>query len=133
MRVDASVSTSLPVAPAPGGARAVDSGRQEASLLAKAPVVQTQSVVNLATPVDETLARSGSAQEELTQAAEIMQSKVRLSAPELNFSVDEESGRMVIKVTDTATNELIRQIPSEEALKLNKELDRLGTLLNNTI
>ena len=43
----------------------------------------------------------------------------------LNFQLDEESGITVIKVYDATTQEIIRQIPSEEmvslAQKLNKE------------
>jgi flagellar protein FlaG len=47
----------------------------------------------------------------------------------LAFSVDEESGRLVVKVTDDETKEVIRQIPSEEALELAKALDKLKGLL----
>jgi flagellar protein FlaG len=47
----------------------------------------------------------------------------------LSFSVDEESGRLVVKVTDDETKEVIRQLPSEEALALAKALDKLKGLL----
>ncbi|GHU10685.1 hypothetical protein FACS1894185_2610 [Betaproteobacteria bacterium] len=47
----------------------------------------------------------------------------------LGFSVDEESGRLVVKVTDNETKEVIRQMPSEEALALAKALDKLKGLL----
>jgi uncharacterized FlaG/YvyC family protein len=40
----------------------------------------------------------------------------------LQFSVDEESGRTVIKVVDSETNQLIRQIPPEEVLVLARNL-----------
>jgi flagellar protein FlaG len=46
----------------------------------------------------------------------------------LNFSVDEESGELVIKVTDNDTGDVIRQIPSEDALKLAQALDTLKGL-----
>lgn len=36
----------------------------------------------------------------------------------LSFSVDKDSGQTVVKVYDVQTNELIRQIPSDESLKL---------------
>lgn len=46
----------------------------------------------------------------------------------LAFSVDEPSGRTVIRVVDTATGDTIRQIPSEEALELSAHLkSMLGT------
>lgn len=47
----------------------------------------------------------------------------------LSFAVDEESGTMVMKVTDRATGELIRQLPSEEALRLAERLDEMRSLL----
>jgi len=37
---------------------------------------------------------------------------------QLNFSIDEVSEQMVIKVFNASSGELVRQIPSEEALKL---------------
>ena len=42
---------------------------------------------------------------------------------ELNFSIDENSGRTVIKVIDAETNQTIRQIPSEEILELASHLE----------
>ncbi|MDR0672678.1 MAG: flagellar protein FlaG [Zoogloeaceae bacterium] len=46
----------------------------------------------------------------------------------LDFSVDEESGELVVKVTDNETGDVIRQIPSEDALKLAQALDTLNGL-----
>lgn len=37
---------------------------------------------------------------------------------ELKFSVDEESGRVVVKVINAKDGEMIRQIPAEEILQL---------------
>lgn len=48
--------------------------------------------------------------------------------PELNFSVDEGTGVRIIKVVDTASREVIRQIPSEEAVQLAQALDKLQGL-----
>ncbi|MFY0665856.1 MAG: flagellar protein FlaG [Natronospirillum sp.] len=42
----------------------------------------------------------------------------------LNFSLDEESGITVISVYDATTQELIRQIPSEEAVSLAQKLNQ---------
>lgn len=70
--------------------------------------------------------------DEMKRASEELQRRISAMAPELQFSVDHDSGRTIIKVTDPSTNELIRQIPAEEVLQLNKELDRLqGLLLNH--
>ena len=42
---------------------------------------------------------------------------------ELQFAVDKDSGRTVIKVMDIDTKEMIRQIPSEEVLKFARMLE----------
>ena len=41
---------------------------------------------------------------------------------ELQFSVDEDSGDTVIKVIDKETDEIVRQIPSEEIMELRRRL-----------
>lgn len=41
---------------------------------------------------------------------------------DLEFSVDHGSGEMVIKVIDRETDEVVRQLPPEEVLKLRKRL-----------
>lgn len=51
----------------------------------------------------------------------------------LNFSVDESSDRPVVKVTDTESGEVIRQIPSEEVLKLSERLRNLQSDLGNAV
>ena len=42
---------------------------------------------------------------------------------ELQFSVDKESGNFVIKVFDSESDALIRQIPNEEAMKFARMLN----------
>lgn len=44
----------------------------------------------------------------------------------LNFSIDESSGQTVIKVIDSESDEVIRQIPSEEMLALARRLNELN-------
>ena len=46
-----------------------------------------------------------------------------------SFSLDDSTGRVVVKVTDSTSGEVIRQIPSEEALRLAERLDEARSLL----
>jgi len=48
---------------------------------------------------------------------------------DINFSVDEKSGRNVISVYEKGSDTLIRQLPSKEALKLLDNLEQLKGLL----
>ena len=41
----------------------------------------------------------------------------------VHFSVDEDSGQTVVRVIDRETDELIRQIPSEEILNIARSLE----------
>lgn len=41
---------------------------------------------------------------------------------ELEFSVDEDSGRTIIKVVDSVTGDVIRQLPPEELLAAAKSI-----------
>jgi flagellar protein FlaG len=60
--------------------------------------------------------------EELSKAAERLNGLAQSIRRELRFSVDDDSGRTVIRVVDSETNELIRQIPSEDVLALISQM-----------
>jgi len=47
----------------------------------------------------------------------------------LQFSIDEDTGKTVVKVVDLTTQEVIKQIPTEEAIAIAKALDKLRGLL----
>lgn len=63
--------------------------------------------------------------EAVAAVAAQIDSYLRSHRRELQFSIDSESGETVISVRDVNTGELIRQIPSEEALRLSQALDSL--------
>ena len=49
----------------------------------------------------------------------------------LAFSVDESTGKRIIKVVDMETEEVVRQIPLKETLRLmGKMREVIGTLLD---
>lgn len=47
---------------------------------------------------------------------------VQAQRTNLNFSFNDDSNRSIVKVTDSDTGELIRQIPSEEVLALSDRI-----------
>lgn len=47
----------------------------------------------------------------------------------LQFTVDKESGKTVVKVIDQDTNQVVRQFPSEEMLAISHALTRIEGLL----
>lgn len=66
---------------------------------------------------------------EVQKALEEVEKAVAPMAQSLQFSLDKDSGKTVVKVMDTDTNEVIRQIPSEEVLAISKAVDKLKGLL----
>ena len=54
---------------------------------------------------------------------------VRELQRELRFSIDEDSGDTVIKVIDKETDEVLRQIPSEELMALRRRLEEAAGVI----
>jgi flagellar protein FlaG len=68
--------------------------------------------------------------DEIKQAVQDINKSMRSLSQGLEFTVDTDSERPVVKVVDMETRELIRQIPSAEALDFAKTLDQvLGKLI----
>lgn len=61
-------------------------------------------------------------QETTAAVAQQLESYLRSVGRSVQFSIDSASGRTVVSVRDAATGEVIRQIPSEEALRLAQAL-----------
>ena len=93
---------------------------------------QTATVTSVAVSAptaSEDSPKSQGGLEKLRSAVEKIQEFVSSTASDIEFSVDEESGQTIVKVVDRETDEVIRQIPSQEMLDLAKALDRLQGLL----
>ncbi len=56
-------------------------------------------------------------------AVEKLNTQIQSLQRDLSFSIDEDSGRTVVRVIDSETKEVVRQIPSEEVLKLAQQLE----------
>lgn len=65
----------------------------------------------------------------LESAVSAIQEFVSATQRQLDFSIDDDTGQVVVKVIARQTGEVIRQIPSEAALKLAQNLSDAGSLL----
>lgn len=70
-------------------------------------------------------------QEAVAAAVQSANAYVQSVSSSLQFSLDEDSGRTVVKMVDTETKEVLRQFPSEEMLSISKSIDRMQGLLIN--
>lgn len=66
---------------------------------------------------------------ELDKAVKDIQDFIKDTNTSLDFHVDKDTDKLVVKVIDTSTKEVIKQIPSEDMLALAKALDKLKGLL----
>lgn len=69
--------------------------------------------------------------EAVAHAAKSIESFVKSMDRNLSFDLDETSGHRIIRVTDATTGELIRQMPSDETLRIAKTIDYLSHALVN--
>jgi flagellar protein FlaG len=69
------------------------------------------------------------APELMKQTAQLINKALQTFSRNIQFSVDESTGKSVVKVVDMETGDLIRQMPSQEALDIARALDRLQGML----
>ncbi len=69
--------------------------------------------------------------EQVESAVSTIQEFVQSVRRNINFSLDDGSERVVVKVTDADSGDVIRQIPSEEALQMAENLEEVRSLLFN--
>lgn len=79
------------------------------------PVIQKQNQGGAIQGIEPNLS-------ELKYAVSKLNEYVQNSRRDLHFSLDKDSGRVVVKVVDSETREVIRQIPSEEVIALAQGL-----------
>ncbi|GAA0789795.1 MULTISPECIES: flagellar protein FlaG [Pseudomonadati] len=87
------------------------------------------STVQAVKQQEETATDNRKSNESLDVVAKELTDMVAMMQKGLKFSVDEESGKQVIKVQDIDSGDIIRQIPSEEALQLAEKLSEVSGIL----
>lgn len=108
-----------------GGVSNAAESRQKQGLSSSAAVStgDDQTASRAVTPTQEV------SREQVEDAVATIQEFVQSVRRSINFAVDDGSGRVVVKVTDAGSGDVIRQIPSEEALKLAENLSEVRSLL----
>lgn len=107
-----------------------DSAKAGATQTAAGNATTTNTITEQAvTAVNDTQKSENNDPNALNSAVNKVQEFVGPVASSIEFSIDEDSGKTVVKVVDKETDEVIRQIPSEEMLELAKALDKLQGIL----
>lgn len=91
---------------------------------------------NTVAVIDQTIEQKQSENEQdpskLVQVATELSDMMSMMRKGLSFKVDENSGQAVVTVLDKDTGDVIRQMPSEEALALAEKLSEVTGLLMKT-
>ena len=67
----------------------------------------------------------------VADAVKQLNKSVEQSGQSISFSIDGDSGRTVVKVIDTETQKVLRQLPSETTIAIAKTLDSVkGQIIN---
>jgi len=114
------------VIPEPNSAPKVKtSGVSDAEAVAKviATVIKPSNIDATTQPTRDVVAK----------AAAELQNFVQSMGRNLSFSVDETTGYHVVRVVNPNTGELVRQLPSEELLKISRDFQRLNNALVSQI
>ncbi len=70
---------------------------------------------------------------QLADAIKEIEIAVQAKANNLQFSVDDTTGRTIVTVVDSATGDMIRQLPSEEVLAIARSIEQMkGFLLRDS-
>ncbi|MGL6333786.1 flagellar protein FlaG [Aeromonas jandaei] len=73
----------------------------------------------------ETELQQVQSQADIEKQVQNLQEFGKLQGWTVNFSMEQESGQMVIKVMDSDTRSVIRQIPTEELIAIHKRIQAL--------
>jgi len=69
--------------------------------------------------------------DDVMEAVHKMRDHMQVIDRDLHFSIDEDSGVTVVKVIDPETKEVVRQIPTEDVMRVVRSLEKGGGLLSD--
>ena len=69
---------------------------------------------------------------ELKQRVDELNAAMKVHASSIQFSIDNDSGRTIVKVVDTDTDTVLRQYPSKELLAISKQIDKFQGMFVKT-
>jgi len=102
---------------------------QEASTNSSSGATATVAAGKSGAVAQDSSAQSEPSIAQVTQAVKKINTAMESQAQGIEFSVDSSSHRIVVKIVDQQNNQVIRQIPSKEALAIADSLDKTQGLL----
>ena len=113
--------------------RPFDKAAAEAAVTkpAASPDSSPQVLAQVAAARADTMEQAKAMREQLKQTLAEMNQQMRLNGRALAFSMDEKADRMVIKVSNSITGEVVRQIPNEVVLRIAHSIEEFKGVLHD--
>lgn len=70
---------------------------------------------------------------EVARAVKIINNAMKAMSRDIEFSLDNDTRQTVVRIRDRETGQVIRQFPSEEALAIAQDVDRLRERLGDSM
>jgi len=119
-----SAGGNLPTSPVPQQSQPQDKLARTISMLPE------QTATSPASQMQGTPAAGGAqpSRNEVEESVATLNQFIKSLNNPMLFSIDDDTGKTVVKIVDSTTQEVIKQIPSEEILSIAKALDKLKGL-----
>ncbi len=129
MSSDLSVTTN-PSPTLPGRGLSALGGKDKAqSTDAQAPSANADIVLSPPTKAPKLQLDVKELEKNLKEAIQMLNEQMKSSGRNLNFSIDQEVNRTIIKVKNSSTGELVRQIPDETVLRVAHSIEKVKGML----
>ncbi|WP_419736689.1 flagellar protein FlaG [Pseudomonas sp. COR18] len=99
------------------------------STVADKPAAAPQADTVQAAPDTDATNKDADSSERLKRAVQDIEKFVQSIKRNLEFSIDEHSGKVIVKVIASDTGEVVRQIPTAEAMRLADSLSSASSVL----
>jgi flagellar protein FlaG len=103
--------------------------RDPASALRAGAAASASGAPVPAPAADPAAVRQPGAADALDEAVSHINKSLKAGGQGVEFSIDDDSKRLVVKVVDQETREVLRQMPSVEALEIARALDQAKGML----
>lgn len=127
------VNTAAPTVAAAGPSRpAAGSGTQQAEASAASQVVRAVAQAPVAKPAASAAAPAFNPSDlvkRIEQVVDQMREMAKQNNRDLAFDIDKQANRFVIRVTNPTSGELIRQIPTEDALRIAHRIEGMKGII----
>ena len=94
-----------------------------------AAVAESGAVAGRPVRTDTEVATTPPSKEDVSAAVSKLNEAMLSSSQSLKFEIDDDTRQVVVKIIDQSTQEVLRQMPTEEALQMAKSIDKMQGLL----